>query len=421
MTKQFFRQIMNRYREGGIIGLIRSGMYVYILRPITNFILYPFVSDRTISDGDLQKQCFQQGLLWEYDERTKVGNESPQRDDLFIEFEDPKEGMDLSPHRVCEISNATIIGKYGISQTESNQWIFDSMKWSGHLKRILREDPVRVTTFSIDMISGLTDFIWNDRTQYDIAINLITHTYSDHPYGHWLVEYLPKLLGLTIYEQKTGRTPTLLINKDAPEWMIESLNILGYEEDRIEEWNNGVANINTLVVPITGSHFRSIEENEFSPVEHQWVQNQYRNAVELGPTKKNRIFISRQGFDDRRISNIKEIKDILDEYNFDIIRPEEHTFTEQIRMFGNASCIVGHQGSGLHNMIFAKESNIVEIFPPEYTGVQNFVLSNELGHKYTYIVGEKNKQSKKIVKGYSPFDVDADELRSVLDCMTDNQ
>jgi hypothetical protein len=340
MKKEFFRQVMNKYREDGIIGLIQSGIYVYVLRPITDSILYPFISNRTISDDELQKQCFQQDSLWEYDERREVGNASPQRDDLFIEFEDPKEGMDLSPHRVCEISNVTLIGKYGISQTESNQWIFDSIKWSGHLKRILREDPVRITTFSIDRFSDLTNIIWNDRTEYDIAINLITHTSSDHPYGHWLVEYLPKLLGLSIYEQKTGQNPTLLINKDAPEWMIESLNILGYGEDRIEEWDNGVANINTLVVPITGSHFRYIEKNEFSPIEHQWVQDQYRNAVELSPAKKKRIFISRKGFDNRRISNIEEIEDILKEYNFSIIRPEEYTFTEQIRMFGNASCLL---------------------------------------------------------------------------------
>jgi len=38
-------------------------------------------------------------------------------------------------------------------------------------------------------------------------------------------------------------------------------------------------------------------------------------------------------------------------------------FTQQVELFADSSLIIGHQGTGLHNMIFAEDAKIIEIFP----------------------------------------------------------
>src|ERR1700686_1078449 len=40
------------------------------------------------------------------------------------------------------------------------------------------------------------------------------------------------------------------------------------------------------------------------------------------------------------------------EHGFELIRPEQYTHEEQIRMFSAASVLVGEYGSGMHNSVF---------------------------------------------------------------------
>jgi capsular polysaccharide biosynthesis protein len=106
------------------------------------------------------------------------------------------------------------------------------------------------------------------------------------------------------------------------------------------------------------------------------------------------------------------VRPILEEYDFIIIQPEELDFVEQLNLYSKSSIILGVRGSSLHSMMFAKNANVGEIFPPEGHTAQNYVLANELHHTYWYLTGEKLRQSEKTTYGYIPFRVDPDSFRT---------
>jgi len=188
----------------------------------------------------------------------------PHQDSFAPFFEDPKNGMDQSSRYVCEISDTVIIRKSGLIQTDSGQYIFESVKRTNHLQRTVRKNPVQLFLRLRKTTAELAGRITQNQN-YNTVISMVTHTSSNHPYGHWVVEYLPKLLGLSIYEEETGNRPKILINKNPPEWMIESLGIMGYNRDRLIEWDNDVANIKTLIHPLSSTHHRNIEKINFHP------------------------------------------------------------------------------------------------------------------------------------------------------------
>lgn len=81
----------------------------------------------------------------------------------------------------------------------------------------------------------------------DFACSLI-NCWSDL-YTHWITECLTRLEGIEIYYQKTGIRPKLVIEKDAPFWKIQSLEMIGYHQEDCLEWQGDKAKVNRLVIP----------------------------------------------------------------------------------------------------------------------------------------------------------------------------
>jgi capsular polysaccharide biosynthesis protein len=117
----------------------------------------------------------------------------------------------------------------------------------------------------------------------------------------------------------------------------------------------------------------------------------------------------------------------MNEFDLEIIQPEKMTLEEQIRVFSNCELIVGPFGSGLHNMIFSKSTNIVEIFPPNYTSKLNKAIAYAMGHKYMSLFGMRAamkdekydeelvvRRSKDVSYKNVSFEVHPESLRTVL-------
>lgn len=85
-----------------------------------------------------------------------------------------------------------------------------------------------------------------------------------------------------------------------------------------------------------------------------------------------RLYISRQLAQRRKVINEEEIIEVLKKYEFTVFYPEKHTFSEQVDIFSNVKYLVGTHGSGLTNMLFMKENtSILELHKNK---------TNELAH-----------------------------------------
>lgn len=238
-------------------------------------------------------------------------------------------------------------------------------------------------------------------------------------YGHWIVEYLPMLYHLSRYRDETNNEVTLLINHDPPEWIVDSLKILGFDEIATE-WNGSTAKVDRLLIPISSTTGPTTEKIDFSPTELRWVRSQLRQQIDRsGMDPKRRVYVSRQRLQSkRRVWNIDSIEEVLRRHDFDIVYPETLSFREQAQTFVNADVIVGPHGSGLHNIIFCKNVNIIELLHPGFQSSSNHALAGALGERYQRIIGsevaaeytDENDKSEK----NSPVVIDPGELDSTL-------
>ena len=220
----------------------------------------------------------------------------------------------------------------------------------------------------------------------------LVHWYKS--YYHWIADYLPKLRILDKYEKETGDEPKILIRKDSASYRTQSLELLGYSEDRIIEWSNDDRIISRAVFT---NHRRG--QAEHSRQDYRWLRNQVIDKIEMQEhsSEYDYIYISRQGekdgenvHNDRSVNEFEKFSELIKSYGFKIVRAEEYSFEEQIQLFNSAKVIMGPHGGGLTNMIFANDPLIIELFPDSKVIPLYSYLSDALKFDYQAVVVESN-------------------------------
>ncbi len=87
--------------------------------------------------------------------------------------------------------------------------------------------------------------------------------------------------------------------------------------------------------------------------------------------RKKRIYVSRADAKIRRITNDKDVADLLKtKYGFEICSLSGVPFAEQVALFASAEIVVGAHGAGLANCLFTKGRGtaLVEIATPDLLG-----------------------------------------------------
>ena len=158
---------------------------------------------------------------------------------------------------------------------------------------------------------------------------------------------------------------------------------------------------------ITSEKFNHIEANKLYATSHpcyhkptmvrKWSLNYlnkiYKNKNNL--PKYQKIFIHRDQlklidkknlnkFSSYRVLlNENNIKDYLSSIGFTIIKPENYSFSEQIKIFSNAKYVVGLYGAAMMMLTFCKKkTNVLEIKPRKGGDeFKNISKLNKLKHK----------------------------------------
>ena len=170
-------------------------------------------------------------------------------------------------------------------------------------------------------------------------------------YGHWLVDFLPRLhvlthLGLPL------RTLAYLLPHDIAPFARQWLRLLGIGDHQITTYDvrTETCHVARALVPTA---FRGDgRANTLLAA----AARSFKAAV-LGTadgTATRRLFVSRRnwGNDSRTLINALEVEAQLAADGFEIVYPEEMSIPDQVRMFSEARVLVGEYGSGLHNSIF---------------------------------------------------------------------
>ena len=107
-----------------------------------------------------------------------------------------------------------------------------------------------------------------------------------------------------------------------------------------------------------------------------------------------RIYISRGDRGMRIIVNERELVNVLSGYGFRIVKPERHSVYEQAQIFSSAQVVVAPHGAGLTNLVFCRPgTKVLEILSPQYVNPVYYILSNQMGLHYAYLLGEGPRPS----------------------------
>lgn len=209
---------------------------------------------------------------------------------------------------------------------------------------------------------------------YDVDLLVPVFPYWEN-YYHWTAECLPKLYWVQREALAELGEPQVAIPSDAPSWMHESLELLGVDE--YLELDTGIYTAAKLVIPTYP---------EPSPEGCRWFRTQALSTLDLDETESKRIYISREQANRRRVANRDEIMKLLSSFGFESYVLEELSVAEQAKLFANAEVVVSPHGAGLTNLMYARDTAVIELFG-QRKKTTFYRLATLLGFDYQAVTG----------------------------------
>lgn len=201
---------------------------------------------------------------------------------------------------------------------------------------------------------------------------------NQHIYWHWLLDVIPRLIML----EEMGKNPQSLYIQTKLPFQQEMLGYMGIlSKLKVIDCNKyTMITASTLLVPC-----HQIMEGRKFP---EWVCEGLRKkflpfSKPFHENSFGRVYISRAGASQRRISNEEILLPILRDYGFHVVRLEELTFGEQVGLFSNMEVVVAPNGSGLANLVFcSKGTTVIEIFPHASHAMNSMDLTFNFDYNY---------------------------------------
>lgn len=247
--------------------------------------------------------------------------------------------------------------------------------------------------------------------------------YSSNFY-HWLIECLPRFWVIDQFPE-LKKLP-LIIDAELIPQQLEALHLFNKDKHAIIPLKRSVAyNVKNLYIP---SPLSLLNDNYVSPVDYaidtlispiavNYVREQVLNALGLTAQKGHRkLFISRKLATYRHMLNANEIESHMLEQGFEIVYLEHLSFANQVALFSQAKIIVGQEGAGMANLIFAPSDCKILILinhHPQTNYYEFTMLAQAVNIKLLFLPG-KDVIGRVDQNKHNNFVIDIDKLSKAL-------
>lgn len=252
------------------------------------------------------------------------------------------------------ITNGVVLTETGLVLTEAFEVVEESAAGPEQAQQAMMAMLSRELFYGVLPLRGLLFGSWDTEspTPNSGPIAPLIPRYPDN-YYHWMVETVPKIRYLRAFEAEQEPV-TLLISADAPPFVDEALNLLGWPDSRIVRVNHESYHVSELLVP-------SFPDRR--PADFKWLREEILESASdhIRESGKN-IYVSRANGIERRVVNEDEVMDVLTEFDFERYLLEERSLAENARLFADADVIVGPHGAGLTDIVFAGDATLIELF-----------------------------------------------------------
>jgi hypothetical protein len=225
----------------------------------------------------------------------------------------------------------------------------------------------------------LNNYLFRRRRRFERESAWVVDDWS-RGYFHWLADVLPRLF--TIRERLKDLVLLLPHQYRELEFVQASLKpfiIGGVEYIDASE----VLFCKNLIVPLQTAPSGHYNE-ELIQEARDLLVGFYAGGPRESPT--DRVYISRSLAPKRRIFNEDEVMEVLRQFDFRIIRSEDHSFAEQVRIASRARYLFSNHGAGLTNILFMSPgTNVLELrHVTDRVNNCYFTLASALNLNYFY-------------------------------------
>lgn len=382
------QKISDFYRENGLVALAQAVFNVadFSQWPILAQVIHPRYNKIVIESEELREKYSSE--YWELDE--DLDGLHPNLNEQIAPLQQNQSlGFNYWPRFsfkqpfVAEVPEVTIVGPDAIAITNDGRCLLDThnsitltpnRRLGGAIKKAILNSPVRIGT---TLVKGIRP----ESIQRE-SVASVLHNYWGDNYYHWTLEELLKLRGISQYECRTGQDVMLIVPSNPPDYVTESLRLLGYKNGDYIEWDQEVLHVDRLIVP---------SFPDPTPRRIAWLRGRMSSELNVNrsdtESSPNWVYVSRQNAMLRRVANYSEVESVLNEYGVQPVKCENLTLEEEIRLFRDVEGIIGPHGAGLTAAIWGTNIHLVEIF----NGVIKapyYVIAHALGYNYTALSGE---------------------------------
>ena len=249
-------------------------------------------------------------------------------------------------------------------------------------------------------------------------LSLLTGGGGNNNFFHWFFDVLPRV---GIYEEYLNlKNLNYLLCPNLNSWQLKSLELLGFNKDQLLS-SVKYRHISSDII-YTTSHPWNFNSNIVNDIENipEWISIWLKNKFLNKKSKKifpKRIYIDRSDSNSnlkefRSIINEKEIIEYLKKKNFELIQLSKLNLEDEIKIFNDAEIVVGLQGAGFTNLIWANSKTKIIELRSKYTNklYQNLAKQNKIDFNFieSYPVGET------IAKHYGAINIDLEELKKII-------
>jgi Glycosyltransferase 61 len=215
-------------------------------------------------------------------------------------------------------------------------------------------------------------------------------------YAHHFCDIVPKLM---LFEQQglLYNVPALL-HKTSGAVIDESFHLLGLDTGGYQRWDDTCWKMDGIYFASDFKKFCS-----WTPESAAWVRQKYSPGLDQKPPGSKLFYISRRSVG-RPALNEDEILAAIKPWGVTVIEPDRMPLTKQIELFSEAKLIMGPQGAGIQNALWAPRGCMVlELISPRYFSGVYWTLAESLGQRYGLVSGTTSLTADPVVTG-SSFD-----------------
>lgn len=412
------------WREGGISFIIRNAPW-YAKLETKKSIGTLCLKHGVVDQEELKSHCGANNALWHYGDPHEFEIEPPLTTPPPAAMREIMGTHAVSPSFVCELRDVRLAGRRAITRVDDGRYVLEEMGTEWMLKSRIPESyrSLSLRQLGREIVNRPPPETAEPR--FDVLINLVPRHGQQHNdyinYGHWLLEDLPRLRAYNHYREATGQEPRILLKNDPPSWATTTLRLLGFDSSDWVEWNERTAIVSRLVIPKL--NYVHSSGWQYQPSDRRWVGEEMKSRVDMTgqETLPERIYVSRQGQKRRRVSNFEEVFDVIEPFGFEVVRPEEMSVEEQIRLFDQVDVILGPSGSAFANAIFADDATLVQLVPHGRDGPHGlevpmwYILTGEQGLQYDHIIGKPTESDSGTWNKNADVQVPVDELERTIE------